>query len=156
MNTPALEKWIAARKCKDDAPRVLAPGKDAKDPDLHGIDLRPNVVAWLRTISFRSGPILPKGGMGSDRNHIAAVRPTVGAWHRNTGRQSYLSDKAGRNGDFAAAEDAGHESVRLTRKHYKALVSKRAEAYFSIVPSGGFGYDPQLCVALTFALPADA
>ena len=56
--------------------------------------------------------------MGADRDHIAALRNLVGAWPRNSGRHRYVSYRVRKSGEFAAAEDAGHESARLTRKRY--------------------------------------
>jgi hypothetical protein len=40
------------------------------------------------------------------------------------------------HGEGKASEDAGHESVKMTRQRYKALATKRqANAFFSILPT---------------------
>lgn len=119
-----------------DEPRVRVRSGKAKDKEARIIDLPANAVAWLALVPFKNGQILPKGGAGTDRKNLAAIRKqAVGAWPHNGGRHSFVSYKSRRNGEAIASEEAGHESARITRKHYKGLVSKReAEAVFAITP----------------------
>lgn len=116
----------------DDEPRVNVPGTKAKDAEARVIDLPANAVEWLKLIPFKNGPI----GRPNARRMARIRRAVGGGWSSNAARHSFVSYRARLNGETAASEDAGHESLRITRKRYKRIVSRRAaRAYFSITPT---------------------
>lgn len=118
---------------EEDEPRVIVGATDAKDKESRVIDIPANAVAWLKLCPFTTGPIHPQ--KKSARNDLATLRASVGKWPKNAGRHSFVSYRSRLAGEAVASEAAGHESVRITRKRYKGLVSRRAsEAYFSITP----------------------
>ncbi len=116
----------------DGEPRILVRGSQAKDAEARVVDLSPNAVAWLQLVPFKTGKI----GLPSSRRRAKIRRAIGGVWPSNATRHSFVSYRSRLAGEYVASEDAGHESVRITRKKYKKLVSKRAaEAYFAITPT---------------------
>ena len=136
VRTAELERLNWSDVMLDDEPRVFLKAGAAKDQESRCVDISPNAVEWLNLVPFRNGPILPNRGLGVDRDHIAALRKVVGQWPRNAGRHSFVSYRIRTAGEFVAAEDAGHESVRITRNRYKKQVTRRAaEAWFALRPT---------------------
>lgn len=154
IRTGELERLSWNDVILEDEPRVLLKAGTAKDQESRCVDISPNAVEWLSLVPFRNGPILPNRGLGADRDHIAALRKEVGQWPRNAGRHSFVSYRIRMAGEFVAAEDAGHESVSITRKRYKKQVTRRAaEAWFAIRPETT---DQQLAGMLTPKLAVQA
>lgn len=115
----------------DGEPRIMVRGSKAKDAEARVVDLSPNAVAWLERVPFKVGKI----GLPSSRRRAKIRRTVGGVWPSNATRHSFVSYRARLAGEYVASEDAGHESVRITRKKYKRLVSRRAaEVYFAITP----------------------
>jgi len=120
---------------EDEEPRVLLPARSSKDHEFRGIDLPENAVSWLKTIPFRVGNVVPLSRV-ADSFTLLHQKCLGRPWPRNAMRHSFVSYIARLQGESKAAEAAGHESVRMTRQHYKALVTKRAAvAYFGIQPT---------------------
>jgi integrase len=117
----------------DDEPQVLVKSSKAKDKEARGVPLPSNAVAWLKEIPFRTGRVAPEGVR--TKAHYLRIK-SVPNYPRNAGRHSYVSYRAKIAGEAVASEEAGHESVGITRKRYKAFATRRtAEAYFSLLPS---------------------
>ncbi|PTY03659.1 hypothetical protein DB347_20720 [Opitutaceae bacterium EW11] len=118
----------------DDEPRVLLPARSAKDREFRGVDIPANAAEWLKMVPFKTGKVVPLSNPADSFTllHKSCLgRP----WPKNGLRHSRVSYTARLHGESKASEDAGHESVRMTRQRYKALVTKRqAQAYFSIYP----------------------
>jgi integrase len=106
----------------------------AKSSRRRIISLQPNLMAWLRTYSGKTGRVVPKGY----RSSLERVRKTAGItrWKKNALRHSFASYRlAATNNAAEVAAELGHESSRMLYSTYRELVlPSEAERYWTVRP----------------------
>src|SRR5262249_39078441 len=106
----------------------------AKSSKRRLISVQPNLAAWLRPYSGKTGPVLPSGY----RTAIERVRKVAGLseWPHNSLRHSFASYRlADTNNAPLVASELGHTSPVMLFNTYRAIVTPdEATKYWQIEP----------------------
>lgn len=112
-------------------------GAKAKSARRRLVAIQPNLAAWLRPYSEKTGRVVPVGCRAS----IERVRKAAGLseWPHNSLRHSFASYRlAATNNAPLVASELGHASPTMLFNTYRAIVTPDdAARYWEIAPTGG-------------------
>jgi integrase len=106
----------------------------AKSARRRIVPMQPNLAAWLRPYSEKTGRVVPRGYRGSIDRVRKAARLTT--WKKNSLRHSFASYRLAATHDAPrVASELGHTSPQMLYSTYRELVlPEEAECYWKILP----------------------
>jgi len=114
-------------------------GAKAKSARRRIVSIQPNLAAWLRPYSGKTGRVVPQGY----RSSLDLVRKAAGLtqWPSNGLRHSFASYRLAATSNAAAvAAELGHESSRMLYSTYREVVlPSEAERYWLVRPQAEAG-----------------
>jgi integrase len=108
------------------------------------VPIKPNLVAWLRTVYKKSGPVC---SLKSLPNYLIRLVETVNKkrpksedpmkWRKNALRHSFISYRVAECADVPRVADESGNSVSIIKTNYlKRVKPPQAAEWFGIMPSG--------------------
>ena len=143
--------FAGLRRAELEAPRLKAvdlrsrlievTARNAKSARRRFVNIKPNLLAWLKPHAKSSGPVAPvRFQKLLNKGRKAAGIQT---WPNNALRHSFASYYLAHFRKAGAAElalEMGHTNASLVFQHYRELVKpKEAERYWNIVPESRGG-----------------